>query len=75
MSALSPSVIVLLVIIGAGAAVAIGFAISHLFHGQGTDVNLTALEEQKKYMRDVRARNYEDFWGVARFLPKHQRAS
>ena len=70
MSALSPSVIVLLVIIGAAAAVAIGFAISHLFSGQVSNINLTAVEEQKKYMRGVRSRNYEDFWGVARSLPR-----
>lgn len=70
MSGLSPSVIVLLVIIGAAAAVALGFAISHLFQGRQPDINLTALEEQKKYMRDVRSRNYEDFWGTARMLPR-----
>ena len=70
MSALSPSVIVLLVIIGAAAAVALCFAVSHLFHGQKNERNLSAAEEQRKYMRDVKARNYDDFWAEARTSPR-----
>ena len=70
MAALSPSLIVFLVILGSAAAVALCFAISHLFHGHKEEPNSTAAEEQKKYLREVRARNYEDFWGVARSLPR-----
>ena len=66
MGSLSPSVIVLLVIIGAGAAVAIGYAISFLFSSRDSHGAPVQSDEQTKHMRDVRQRNYDDFWEMAR---------
>lgn len=66
MGGLSPSVIVLLVIIGAGAAVALGYAVSFLFSSRDQGGPPVQSEEQTKHMRDVRQRNYDDFWEMAR---------
>lgn len=56
-STISPSIVVLITIVGAGAAVTIGFSIAKMF-GCIEDEKLHPMgREQEQYMRQVRARN------------------
>lgn len=56
-STISPSLVVLITIVGAGAAVTIGFSIAKMF-GCIEDEKLRPMgREQEQYMQEVRARN------------------
>lgn len=66
MGALSPNLVVFLVILAAGAAVALGYSISWLFTRHDRADPPVQSQEQTKHMREVRQRNYDDFWDVAR---------
>lgn len=65
-TALSPSLIVLFVIMGAGAAVLVGYSIARFYVNSGGPNSFNERgPSQMEHMRDVRDRNREQLWEEA----------
>ena len=61
-----PAVFVLIVIIAAGAAVVVAYAVSRFYSGAEPEMNTSPSQEQESYMREVRNRNYDHILGQIR---------
>lgn len=70
---ISDGVVILLVILGAGASVIVGYAIFRFFGQDGPkeSTNVGSEFNQAQYMRDVRLRNQEDLAGMYGYGPQH----